>query len=90
MITTTYECDKCGRVVSQGNEQLWYVQVRYSCNKGFSYGTPSTSKTVHWCRPCFELTGMVPTVETNPPATDKLSLDAFIREIIREETQAGS
>ncbi len=85
MITTTYTCDKCGKSVVYP-EQLWYVRVQYCCDHDF-YGTGgSSTKTLHWCRPCLETTGIIPCSQKAPiPDEKKLSLEDLIREIVREE-----
>ena len=88
MITTTTICDKCGNVIPD-DKQTWAVRIYYACGKDVYMGnTANSTRTVQWCRPCFESTGLVPRVETKtvePPTT--ITLDEFVREIVRDETK---
>ncbi len=74
-------CDRCGANISPKEKQKWNLQVRYACDRDLWDGGASTSEGITWCRPCFELSGLIPTIVSKASPEEKLTLEDLIREI---------
>jgi hypothetical protein len=87
---TIYKCDHCGKE-TENDEQFWLI--------GFVVTTKQwlgETNTLHhkreWCRECCEEFGILPRSAGKPqvPEAEKPKLiEDMIREIVREEVEAG-
>ncbi len=89
MKTVTYECDRCGETIPEG-EQVWNLGIAIACEPDTEDTHPRWLKKEHraqWCRPCMEhydLVGMSSGSDAkpiDPPPT----IEDLVREIVREE-----
>ena len=89
MITTIYECDRCGHK-QDNSEQMWEVVFGFKrCGDGGDSITFHRRKTALWCRKCLEELHFIQDpekpheVEKEPPTMEEL-FRQFVAEIAQE------
>ncbi|MCC7014691.1 MAG: hypothetical protein IT454_19170 [Planctomycetes bacterium] len=91
MITTTYTCDRCKRVVNHPNDQLWNVAVFMAVAPNRAHATTPCVGNAQWCRPCceeiallrrFSASGSQSTPEPQVP-----SFEDLVRAIVASEVE---
>jgi len=86
MITVMQKCDLCGfeqNKIAKDARQMWEIEItvrHHECR------SPSTIKSVDWCRNCVEKYGLLPNrTEGVKVKTPEPSFEDMVREIVREE-----
>jgi ribosomal protein L40E len=84
MVTTTYQCDRCGAKQSV-SDQMWFVgTICYHFRS--SYGTYPPRATALWCRKCADELNLVtarPEPKAGVVAEPEMTIEDKLREIIR-------
>lgn len=89
-ITTTYECDNCGRS-QQTPTQMWRIDLGIQhLPEMHTRGAHSNQRTADWCRKCVEAAHLLPNVvhkEAKEELPPQPSLNDLVRQIVREEME---
>lgn len=103
MITTTYECDRCGHQqdswepkyrpggggLDDGQRQMLEVGVYATFNHlPQAIASDLTRHKVHWCRQCVDAVGLDPVQKKKGAPPPELTLEDQIREIVRAEVES--
>ena len=90
MITTIYQCDRCGH--EQSNDtQMWSIAIAVE-HRAHIYNATSFRAQKYWCRACgdkFNLVVDPPKPSTGEPQKPEVTFEDKLREIIREEIEAA-
>ena len=89
MLTTVYECDRCGKKDEDNQMQLWTVRISYQA-QGSGWNNWSDYRNVDWCRECAVKAGFVGSdkerKEVQAPEP-KPTIEELIREIVQHEME---
>lgn len=90
MITTTYACDRCKRVVKHPDEQLWNVAVFMEVVPNWPRPSTPARGNAQWCRGCCQVMHLLPR-GSSEPSTPELpkppSFEELVRAIVANEVE---
>lgn len=98
MITTTFTCDRCGKVVvpptpsEYGFKPLLQVEIRVEDSSIYRRTPMYVALSAEWCSECISKANgrWKPPPNDTAPAPAPLSIEDYIREIAREAVQENS
>ena len=93
MITTTYQCDRCGAIsVGQDEHDLKAITIGICSAMTYHYSLSDFSnRTAYWCRKCRVEVGIEHPNRAKDvtPIAPSPTLEELIREMVREEIEAS-